>query len=285
MTTTTTTGMEQVISADGTPIAYRRSGEGPPPVLVHGGTADHTRWRPLLPALEEHFTVYAVDRRGRGGSGDASAYAIEREFEDIAAVVDAIGGPVDLLGHSYGALCALQAALRTDRVGRLVLYEAPIPTGIDLYPAGFVERLAALLAAGDRDGLLTTFFQVVVRMPPHEIELMQRAPDWPARVAAAHTIPRELQCAVAYHFEPESFARLETPALLLVGGDSPPVFTEAMATLYAALSNSRIAVLPGQQHAAISAAPALFLKEILQFLVPEAAHRALPESAPISSGG
>jgi pimeloyl-ACP methyl ester carboxylesterase len=268
MTSTSTTGqMEQVISADGTPIAFRRGGQGRPLLLVHGSTADHTRWMPLLPALEEHFTVYAVDRRGRGGSGDGPTYAIEREFEDIVAVVDAIGGPVDLLGHSYGALCALETAVRSDRVSRLVLYEPPIPTGIDLYPAGFVERLQALLAAGDRDGLLTTFMQTVVRMPPHEVEQLQRAPQWPARVAAAHTVPREIEAAVAYRFEPARFARLATPALLLVGGDSPPVFTAATAALHAALPNSRIAVLPGQQHAAISAAPVLFLTEVLRFLV------------------
>jgi pimeloyl-ACP methyl ester carboxylesterase len=261
--------MEQVISADGTPIGYRRSGRGRPLVLVHGATADHTRWAPLLPALEERFTVYAVDRRGRGSSGDGPTYAIEREFEDITAVVDAIGGQVDLLGHSYGALCALEAALRSDRVGRLVLYEPPIPTGIDLYPAGLIERLRALLAAGDRDGLLTTMFQVVVRMPPHEVELMHRASDWPARVAAAHTIPRELECAVAYRFEPARFTSLMTPTLLLVGGDSPPVFTAATAVLHAALPDNRIVVLPGQQHAAISAAPALFLAEVLRFLADE----------------
>src|SRR5687768_6369257 len=119
----------RVISTDGTPIAYRRSGEGPALVLVHGTAADHTRWQSILPALEERFTVYAIDRRGRGGSGDAPTYAIEHEFEDVAAMVDAISGPVSLLGHSYGALCALEAALRTDNVRRLVLYEPPIPTG------------------------------------------------------------------------------------------------------------------------------------------------------------
>jgi len=103
-------------------------------VLVHGGTADHTRWLSILPALEERFTVYAVDRRGRGLSGDAPEYAIEREFEDVAAVVDAIDGPVDVLGHSYGALCALEAALLTDKIRRLALYEPPVPTGRQMFP-------------------------------------------------------------------------------------------------------------------------------------------------------
>jgi pimeloyl-ACP methyl ester carboxylesterase len=267
MTSTPTTGqLEQVISADGTPIGYRRGGHGRPLVLVHGTSADHSRWAPILPVLEGSFTVYAVDRRGRGASGDAPAYTIEREFEDIVALVNAIDGPVDILGHSYGALCALEAALRSARVGRLVLYEPPVPTGIDLYPVGFVERLQALLAAGDRDTLLTNFFQVVVRMPPQQIELRRRAPDWPARRTAAHTIPHELENAVTYRFEPARFARLTAPTLLLAGGDSPEVFTAATAAVHAALPDARIAVLPGQQHAAISAAPHLVLAQVLRFL-------------------
>ena len=97
-------------------IAYRRSGEGPPLVLVHGTAADHSRWRPVLPALEERFTVHAIDRRGRGGSGDSDGYAVEREFEDIAAMVDSLGESVNVLGHSYGGLLALEAALLTRNV-------------------------------------------------------------------------------------------------------------------------------------------------------------------------
>ena len=107
---------ETITFRDGTPVAYWRSGEGPPLVLVHGTAADHSRWRPVLPALEEHFTVYAVDRRGRGGSGDSDDYTVEREFEDVAAVVDSIGESVNLLGHSYGGLLALEATLLTGNV-------------------------------------------------------------------------------------------------------------------------------------------------------------------------
>ena len=103
------TAIETVTSADGTSIAYERGGRGPPLVLVHGTTADHTRWDPLRPDFEEHFTVYAIDRRGRGGSGDAAHYELEREFEDVATVVESIDEPVNLLGHSHGALCSLEA--------------------------------------------------------------------------------------------------------------------------------------------------------------------------------
>ena len=93
--------MEHIRSKDGVPIAYGRSGEGVPLVLIHGATADHTRWMPILPELEKHFTVYAVDRRGRGKSGDADPYAIDREYEDVVTVVDSIPGPVNLL-HGCG---------------------------------------------------------------------------------------------------------------------------------------------------------------------------------------
>src|SRR5438876_7125721 len=98
-----------VTSRDGTRLAVWRSGQGPPLVLVHGTTVNHTDWAPVLPALRERFTVYAMDRRGCGASEDAPDYALEREFEDIAAVVDSAGEQVRLLGHSFGALCSLEA--------------------------------------------------------------------------------------------------------------------------------------------------------------------------------
>ncbi|MCZ7544560.1 MAG: alpha/beta fold hydrolase [Anaerolineae bacterium] len=124
--------MEKVRSQDGTPIAYHRNGEGPPLVLVHGAIASHARWAAITPALAQRYTVYAIDRRGRGESGDAESYAMAREFEDVAAVVDAIGEGVNLLGHSFGALCALEAALLTPHVRRLIAYEpppVPVPEG------------------------------------------------------------------------------------------------------------------------------------------------------------
>src|SRR5215203_7442570 len=128
-----------VTSKDGTPIAYWRSGQGLPLVLVHGTTADHSRWAPVMPAFERHFSMCAIDRRGRGGSGDSDDYAIEREFEDVAAVVDSLGEPAFLVGHSYGALCALEATLLTPNVRKLVLYEPPIDvTEEKLNPPGLI---------------------------------------------------------------------------------------------------------------------------------------------------
>lgn len=276
MATTNVTGdvatrspMETVTSADGTAIAYQRSGNGSPLVLVHGGTADHTRWAPVLSGLEERFAVYAVDRRGRGGSEDTATYAIEREFEDIAAVADAVGEPVNLLGHSYGALCALEAALRTSNLRTLILYEPPIPDGNPIYAPEVLARIEALIDAGDRESALTTFFQDVVHVPPHELTLLRSVPAWPARVAAVHTITREMRAVESYVFDPERFRTMATPTLLLLGGDSPPWVKTVAEALDAALPHSRIAVMPGQQHTAMNTAPELFTREVRQFLAHE----------------
>ncbi len=259
--------MESVYSLDGTRIAYNRSGMGPPLVLVHGTGGSHVRWSPILPALEPHFTVYAVDRRGRGESGDAHTYAYELEFKDIAAVLDSIGQPAQLLGHSFGAICSLEAALLSPNLGKLILYEPPIPVaGIAIYPEGLVERLQVQLDAGEPEQVLTIFFREVVKMPAHEFDLLRASPAWPARVAAAHTLARELLVAEQYHFEARRFAHLTTPTLLLLGGDSPSFFGAAIHALASALPTSQTVVLPGQQHIAIDTAPELFAREVLGFL-------------------
>lgn len=259
--------MEKIVSKDGTPIAYQRSGTGAPLALVHGTGGAHIRWTPILPALERQYTVYAVDRRGRGESGEAQDYAIEREFEDVAAVVDSIGDGANLLGHSFGGICSLEAALLTPHLRKLVLYEPPLPIpGVPIYPEGVIDRLQALLDAGDRGGVLTTFMREVVRMPAHELELFKSSPAFPARVAAAHTLPRELRAHEAYRFEPERFKNLHVPTMLLLGGDSPEFFKKTIERWHAALPNSRIVVLPGQQHIAHYTAPDLFTREVLAFL-------------------
>lgn len=258
--------MMSITSKDGIAIAYARSGHGPPLVLVHGTAADHTRWAPILATLEQSFTVYAMDRRGRGASGDSAVYAIEREFDDVAALVDSIGEPVALLGHSYGALCSLEAGLRTDRVRTLLLYEPPIPAGLPIYEPGSIERIQALLDSGDKAGTVATFFATIAHMPDSELAMLQSLPNWAARVAAAHTIPRELRADEGYRFDAARFEAFEAPTLLLLGGASPPFFKAAIDAVHAALPSSRIVILPGQQHVAMNTAPALFLHEVLAFL-------------------
>ena len=254
--------MEKIRSKDGTVIAYERSGDGSPLVLVHGTLATHERWVSILPALEKQFTVYAIDRRGRGGSGDTEPYALEREAEDIAAVVDSIGKEVNLLGHSHGALCTLEAALRTPYVRRLIAYEPPLAPDSD----GLMDRVQASLDAGDPEAAVITFVRDGVRMPPHELDQWRSTPVFPARVAVAHTIPREFRAVEGYQFEPERVQHLNVPVLLLLGGDSPPFFRTSIENWHAALPNSRIVVLPGQQHIAMDTAPDLFVREVTGFL-------------------
>ena len=259
--------MEYVTSKDGIRIGYERSGEGPPLVLIHGAAADHTRWTSILPALEKHFTVYSVDRRGRGQSGDGNAYAIEREYEDVGAVVDSIPGPVNLLGHSYGAICSLGASLRTSNLRKLILYEPPIPIDVkENISTNAVDRMNAYLQVGEREKVLLIFLKEIVGIPQKEIKILRLFHNWSYRVAAAHTIPREEACAKAYILDPQKFSNMETQTLLLLGGDSPPFFRAAIETLKRSIPNSRIAMMPGQRHAAMETAPKLFLEEVIGFL-------------------
>ena len=258
---------ESVTSRDGTSISYWRSGEGAPLVLVHGTAADHNRWAPVLAGFEQRFAVCTVDRRGRGGSGDSEDYSVEREFEDVAAVVDSLGEPAILLGHSYGALCALEAALLTHNVRRLVLYDPGIEVaGEEMYPPEVIERLEALLEEGNRAGVVATTMREVAGLPPETVEYMRSQPAWQARVDAAHTIPRELRAVKAYRLDPERFGDLGVPTLVLSGGASPPAFGKAGEAVDEALPDSRLVVMPGQGHAAMDTGTDLFTTEVLRFM-------------------
>lgn len=259
--------METITSTDGTPIAYERTGNGPPLVLVHGGTADHTRWEPVRPALAEHFTVYAIDRRGRGESGDADEYSLEREFEDVAAIVNAIAESVILLGHSYGALCSLGAALRTDNLHKLVLYEPPLPVG-DHQPDSedVLDEMESLYDDDEKEQALVLLFREIVGVSPAELDALCAAPNWPARVEAVNTVIREERAREEYEFDTAPFTELPLPTLLLSGSDSPQFLKDATDVLADVLPNSRIAVLDGQAHAAMNTAPGLLVNEILAFI-------------------
>jgi pimeloyl-ACP methyl ester carboxylesterase len=254
-----------VTSSDGTHIAVWRSGAGPPLVLVHGTTADHTRWSRVTALFEAHFTVHALDRRGRGASGDAEQYSLEQEGADVAAVVDAAGEGVTLLGHSYGGLCALEAAMRTARVRRLVLYEPPLPSGIEIVPAAPRERIEAQLARGEREAALLTFFREVVQAPEPQIEMLRAHPAWPGRIAAAHTLAREMRVEEEYRLDFDCLRDVRCPTLFLLGGDSPPFLQDATRRLHAALPGSRIQAMPGQQHVAMDTIPEEFVGFVTQF--------------------
>jgi pimeloyl-ACP methyl ester carboxylesterase len=257
--------LEKTSALDGTPIAYWRSGHGPALVLVHGMTADHTRWEGVLPLLDPHVTAYAMDRRGRGASGDQPDHSIEAEAADVAAVVEAVaaatGTDVDLFGHSFGATCALEAALLTTRLRRLVIYEPGLAVTTD----ELADRLAALLAQGRREDVVVTLLQEA-GMTPEQVEQARRSPSWPGRVAAAHTVVRECRAEQSYRLEPRRFAAVRVPALLLVGSESPPEITGESERLADAMPDARVVRLDGQGHVAMVTAPDLFAARTLAFL-------------------
>jgi pimeloyl-ACP methyl ester carboxylesterase len=265
----------RVTSPDGTRIAVFSSGDGPPLVLVHGTTADHTTFRAIGPILAKSYRLHAIDRRGRGASGDGSAaYLIEREYEDVAAVAEAVateaGAPVAVIGHSYGGRCALGAALRTASIGRLVVYEgAPSPADTvhgGYQPSGVERRIATLIEAGDRDGALETFFREIVRMPDPDIVAYRADPVWPLRVAAVHTSLRELEAEASPAASLDALGGVGQPVLQILGGESPPVFREATEALDARLANGRVTVIDGARHAGHHTHADAFVAAIHAFL-------------------
>ena len=263
-----------VRSADGTPIAVFTSGVGPALVLVHGAAADHTTFRVLGPLLSPRFTIHTIDRRGRGASGDASPYAIEREFEDLAAVATALaaetGDPIDVFGHSYGGRCALGAALLTSDIGRVISYEgAPTPPGERYGDAALPRELAALAAAGHDETLLETFMTRVVGMSAEDLDRYRADPVWPRRVAAARTIAREVAVESGDGAGLDRLGAVEQPVLQVLGGESRREFRVATAALDDRLADGTIVVIPGAGHAAHHTHPDAVLEAMTAFLTPQ----------------
>ena len=255
--------MGTVTSRDGTVIGFTTVGEGPPMVLVHGTSADHTRWEPVLAQLAERYTVHAVDRRGRGLSGDGEKYDIVREGEDIAAVVDAVGPDVFVVAHSYGARCSLEAALLTSAINRIVLYEPPgVTPG---HQVSAPEVLTALRATDDRDEILTIFYRGALHQTDEQIEAMRRTPVWQARLAAAHTVSRELDVVETFGIVPKRYEAIEAPVRLLLGTESPAYFRSTAEAIAAQLTDVEIVDLPDQAHMAINLAPELFVGKVFSF--------------------
>jgi len=248
-----------------------------PVVLVHGATADHTTWRTSGPLLAARRPLHALDRRGRGASSDGApgaAYAIEREFDDLAAVVDAIatdaGGPVDVIGHSYGGRIGLGAALRTANVRRLVCYEGAPPApgghGYQDEDGGALERMAALVAAGDRDAALATFMREVVGMPEADLASFRADPIWPRRAAAIDTTLRELRAETSAAGSLATLSTVRQPVLQILGGASSEPFVAATAALDARLRDGRVITIEGARHAAHHSHAPEFVAAVEAFL-------------------
>jgi pimeloyl-ACP methyl ester carboxylesterase len=264
-----------VRSPDGTPIAVFALGDAaaPPILLVHGTSADHRTWRVSGPLLAARRRVLAMDRRGRGDSGDAPAWSIERELEDIAAVArdvaaggfGAAGAAVDVVGHSLGGRLALAATHLTPAIRRVVAYEsAPGEEGPEV--AELVVRLRARLTAGDLDGLLATFMTEAVGMPATDLVAFRADPVWPLRAAAGATIVRELEAAgSAPAIGLDALGTVTVPVLQLVGSASPAWFRDGAAALDARLDHGRIETIEGARHAAHHSHAAEFVAAVEAF--------------------
>ena len=260
-------------SRDGTRIATFQSGHPNrrPLLLVHGASADHTTFREIGPRLASTFALHAIDRRGRGASGDTLPYSIEREFEDVAAVAAVLaadrGRPIDVLGHSYGGRVALGAALLTGSIGRVVCYEgAPTPPGASYQPAGMEDRLRERLVAGDRDAALATFMTEAVGMSATDLAAYRANPVWPVRAGAADTILRELEAEANPAVSIDLLGGVRQPVLQVLGSDSMAVFREATFALDERLAEGRVVIIAGARHAAHHTHPVALVDALLAFL-------------------
>ena len=256
-----------VRSSDGISIAVWVEGDGLPIVLVHGSFGDHTAWTVPIGELRRHFTTFAMDRRGFGASGDGQRYEIERDFEDVAAVVEAVatrsGEPVTLWGHSYGANCAMGGANMSSAVHRLILYEPSL--GLT-YPPGAIDAAEAALAEGDRESAVERMLFDVLEMSQEEIEALKSSPRWPHLLAGAHTAPRECRVEEAWVYEPGQFNGINAPTLMLSGSESPSGVITATQRAADAIPAARIHKLEGHAHFAHRTDPGMVVSVIREFL-------------------
>ena len=258
--------MQTVQSRDGTTIAFDRFGDGPPVILVDGALCyrESGGSRKLAASLAPHFTVYAYDRRGRGESGDTAPYAVEREVEDVEALIEDAGGSADLYGISSGAVLALEAANRGVGVENLVLYEPPliVDDSRPPLPPDYAANLDEVLAADRRDDAVRLFLREV-GVPGIALALMRFIPAWSKLKSVAHTLPYDfaiLDGLQAGNPLPDSrWDAVTVPALVLVGGKSPAWLHHGTQALADVLADARHRVLEGQTHMvkADALAPAL----------------------------
>jgi pimeloyl-ACP methyl ester carboxylesterase len=261
--------MGTVTSADGTRIEFSATGSGPAVVLVDGAFG-HRHFGPnesLAPALTDRFTVHSYDRRGRGGSGDTAPFAPEREYEDLAAVIDAAGGEAFVYGISSGAALVLDAAGHGVPMRKIAVFEAPfvVDASRPPVPADAVPHLQELVAAGERSAAVKYFMTSCVGLPAPFVAFMRLLPAWSKLKAVAHTVPydvAELGDAGSGHpLDPARWAKVAAPTLVMDGGKSPTWMRTAMPALAAALPDARHRTLPGQMHVVKAAAMAPVLKE------------------------
>jgi pimeloyl-ACP methyl ester carboxylesterase len=254
--------MDTVNSRDGTTIAFDRMGEGPPVVLVCGGSVDRMSNAQLAQLLAADFTVFNYDRRGRGDSGDTQPYAVEREVEDIGAMIDAGGGEANLWGSSSGGALALIAAESGLPITKLAVWEPPfVPEGFPRPPEDQVAQYERMVAEGRRGDAVEYFMAKVVGLPAEFVAQARSQPFWASQVALAHTLAYDARVMSDYTVPTGRAAAVKIPTLVIAGGADFPWMRQAAQALADALPDGRTRFLEGQGHAVDPAVLAPVLKE------------------------
>ena len=254
------TTLETVTSADGTRIAVERTGDGPPVILVGGAFNDRSTVAGLAAVLSSGFTTLAYDRRGRGDSGDGDGYAVEREVEDLAALIEHAGGTAAVFGHSSGANLALEAVVRGLSVERLAVYEPPFVVG-DGRPrpgADLFDRLRVLVEQDRRDEAATLFLTEGAAAPAEVVEGMRAGEMWRWFTGLAHTLPYDVAvCGPGCALPAERLATITAPTLAIGGGESPEWLRAATRAVADVIPGARYLTLDGEDHGVLQHPAAL----------------------------
>jgi pimeloyl-ACP methyl ester carboxylesterase len=255
--------MSTLLSPDGTTIAFETVGSGPALILVDGATCfrDSGPMRPIADALSGRFEVVLYDRRGRGASSDTLPFAVQREIEDLSALIDRVGGSALLFGISSGAALVLAAAeaLGSEKVTGIALFEPPFMQPAALpSAAAYTAALNAALAAGDRAAAVELFLGRV-GLPAQAIDGMRHSPAWPGMEAIAPTLAYDDAAMGDSAVPVDRAGRIRVPSLALVGGASPEFLRYGVEQVAAAIPHANVVILEGQTHdvAAEAVAPAL----------------------------
>ena len=261
--------MQTLTSADGTPIAYVHAGTGPAVVFATGAFNDHTTCADLAALLEGDHTVVTYDRRARGRSGDTAPYAIEREIEDLAAVIDVAGGSAAVFGYSSGGNLALAAAAAGVPVTHLALYEVPFALGtLPARPADLPGRLTELIADG-RPGDAVALFQTEgVGIPAAMVEQFRSSPGWASLVAIAQSTVYDATITSVLGVPTPAMCAVDVPTVVITGAQTWPGLPESAAALAALLPHARHVVVPGgADHGIPPDATAAVVRDLLTVLV------------------
>lgn len=248
--------MEKTKSRDGTLIAFEKRGSGAPLILVGGALSDRASAASLASILESGFSVFSYDRRGRGDSGDTEPYSIEREVEDLAALIQVAGGSAFVFGHSSGAALALESAARGLPIPKLALYEPPfiVDGARESLPEGYTAQLASLLSSGRRGEAVTYFLINGVQVPEPAVSRMQSSPMWSDMERMAHTLLYDqaiMEDKMSGTGIPKGqWDSVDIPTLVIEGGASPAWMRNSAAMLAKALPKGQHRSLDGQTHGA-----------------------------------